>query len=62
MTGMGFQVISFAYDDAAHRPELCMTLLRIVLIRFQGDPSTAEWAFGNGVMQEPAVPQKKAPA
>jgi hypothetical protein len=35
LSGMGFQVISFAYDDVAYRPELCMTLLRIVLSRYQ---------------------------
>ncbi len=34
LSAMGFQVISFAYDDVAHRPELCMTLLRMVLSRY----------------------------
>lgn len=34
LTAMGFQVISFAYDDVAQRPELCKTLLRMVLGRF----------------------------
>lgn len=34
LTAMGFQVISFAYDDVAQRPELCMTLLRMVLGRY----------------------------
>jgi hypothetical protein len=34
LTGLGFQVISFAYDDVAHRPELCITLLRMVLSRY----------------------------
>ncbi|WP_172251664.1 hypothetical protein [Saccharibacillus deserti] len=32
---MGFQVISFAYDDADRRPDLCVTLLRMVLGRYQ---------------------------
>ncbi len=36
---MGYHVISFAYDDVEQRPELCMTLLRMVLGRFQ--PSEA---------------------
>lgn len=35
LTAMGFQVISFAYDDVADRPELCITLLRMVLSRYQ---------------------------
>jgi hypothetical protein len=35
LAAMGFQVISFAYDDVAHRPELCITLLRMVLSRYQ---------------------------
>lgn len=32
---MGYHVISFAYDDVEQRPELCMTLLRMVLGRYQ---------------------------
>lgn len=32
---MGFHVISFAYDDVEQRPELCITLLRMVLSRHQ---------------------------
>jgi hypothetical protein len=36
---MGFQVISFAYDDVAHRPELCITLLRMVLSRYHSESS-----------------------
>lgn len=35
LAAIGFQVISFAYDDVAHRPELCITLLRMVLSRYQ---------------------------
>ncbi|MFS0725503.1 DUF559 domain-containing protein [Paenibacillus sp. 1P07SE] len=35
LTAMGFQVISFAYDDVVNHPELCITLLRMVLSRYQ---------------------------
>jgi very-short-patch-repair endonuclease len=34
LTAMGFTVISFAFDDVEQRPELCLTLLRMVLSRF----------------------------
>jgi very-short-patch-repair endonuclease len=36
--GMGYNLISFAYDDVEQRPELCMTLLRLVLSRYQASP------------------------
>jgi len=39
ISAMGFQVISFAYDDVAHRPELCITLLRLVISRYQPESS-----------------------
>jgi hypothetical protein len=39
LAAMGFQVISFAYDDVAHRPELCTTLLRMVLSRYYSQAS-----------------------
>lgn len=39
LSAMGFQLISFAYDDVAHRPELCITLLRMVLSRYQPESS-----------------------
>ncbi|KGE20247.1 DUF559 domain-containing protein [Paenibacillus wynnii] len=32
---MGYHVISFAYDDVEQRPDLCITLLRMVLNRYQ---------------------------
>lgn len=32
---MGYNVISFAYDDVQQRPDLCITLLRMVLSRYQ---------------------------
>jgi very-short-patch-repair endonuclease len=35
LTSIGYHVISFAYDDVAQRPELCVTLLRMVLSRFE---------------------------
>jgi hypothetical protein len=35
LQSLGFRVVSFAYDDVAHRPELCMTLLRMLLARYQ---------------------------
>ncbi|GGN98464.1 DUF559 domain-containing protein [Saccharibacillus kuerlensis] len=40
LTAMGFQVISFAYDDVSQRPELCMTLLRMVLGRYASQNET----------------------
>lgn len=40
MQGLGFKVLSFAYDDVADRPDLCMALLRVVLSRHQpGQPA-----------------------
>ncbi|WP_343223021.1 hypothetical protein [Paenibacillus sophorae] len=39
LAAMGFQVISFAYDDVAHHPERTITLLRMVLSRFQPQSS-----------------------
>ncbi len=35
LTALGYQVVAFSYDDVAHRPELCMTLLRMVISRYQ---------------------------
>ncbi|WEK53378.1 MAG: hypothetical protein P0Y55_12375 [Candidatus Cohnella colombiensis] len=32
--GMGYQVISFPYDDIANRPELSLTLLRMIVNQF----------------------------
>lgn len=34
LCAMGYRVISFAYDDVEQQPELCITLLRMVLSRF----------------------------
>lgn len=31
---IGFHVVSFAYDDVAQRPDLCITLLRMVKSRY----------------------------
>lgn len=36
---MGYHVISFAYDDIEQRPDLCITLLRMVLSRHQPSSS-----------------------
>jgi hypothetical protein len=33
--GVGYRVISFSYDDVSDRPELCITLLRLLLSRYQ---------------------------
>jgi hypothetical protein len=35
LQSLGFRVVSFAYDDVAHRPVLCATLLRMLLGRYQ---------------------------
>lgn len=37
LEGIGYRVISFAYDDVADRPDLCITLLRLFLSQFQAD-------------------------
>ncbi|MCK8489853.1 endonuclease domain-containing protein [Paenibacillus sp. MBLB2552] len=42
LTAMGFQVICFAYDAVANRPELCITLLRMVLNRYLPANSPAD--------------------
>ncbi|WP_018757639.1 DUF559 domain-containing protein [Paenibacillus terrigena] len=34
LQAMGYRIISFAYDDVADRPELCITLLRMVMSRY----------------------------
>ncbi|MNN28077.1 hypothetical protein D3C81_1416350 [compost metagenome] len=39
LSAMGYQVISFAYDDVAHRPEICITLLRMLFSRYQSSSS-----------------------
>src|SRR5690606_36025850 len=41
---MGYHVISFAYDDVEQRPELCLTLLRMVLSRYQPGQAPASRA------------------
>ncbi|MFC5467972.1 DUF559 domain-containing protein [Cohnella suwonensis] len=42
LTAMGFQVVSFAYDDVAQRPELCVNLLRMVISRFHSQASPVD--------------------
>lgn len=39
LSAMGYQVISFAYDDVANRPEICKTLLRMLFSRYQSESS-----------------------
>ncbi|MBW5447994.1 DUF559 domain-containing protein [Cohnella sp. CFH 77786] len=39
LTAMGYTVISFSYDDVEQRPEVCVALLRMVMSRFQSNPS-----------------------
>ncbi|WP_036605537.1 DUF559 domain-containing protein [Paenibacillus assamensis] len=40
LTAMGYQVISYSYDDVAQRPELCVSLLRMVLSRYHPTSSS----------------------
>jgi hypothetical protein len=35
MQGIGYRIFSFAYDDVASRPDLCISLLRMNLSQFQ---------------------------
>ena len=37
--GAGYYVISFAYDDVEQRPDICITLLRMVLSKYTTIPS-----------------------
>ncbi|WP_151736562.1 hypothetical protein [Paenibacillus tengchongensis] len=39
LAAMGCQVIPFAYDDVEQRPELCVTLLRMLLSRYMASPA-----------------------
>jgi len=39
LSGLGFHIISFAYDDVAYRAELCVYLLGIVLSRYESSIS-----------------------
>ncbi|WP_341872590.1 DUF559 domain-containing protein [Paenibacillus camerounensis] len=41
LQAMGYRVISFAYDDVEQRPELCMTLLQMILGRYQAADAPA---------------------
>jgi hypothetical protein len=44
LQGMGFRLVSFAYDDVAHRPELCIMLLRLLLGQFKPKPAPMNFA------------------
>lgn len=39
LKAMGYEVICLAYDDVAQRPDLCITLLRLVLSRYLSESS-----------------------
>jgi hypothetical protein len=39
LQALGYRVISFAYDDVANRPDLCISLLRMLLSRYQPSDS-----------------------
>ena len=43
--GMGYNVISFAYDDVANRPDQCIYLLRSVLSRYEPSNTKRERVF-----------------
>jgi hypothetical protein len=45
LLAMGYRVISFAYDDVEQRPELCITLLRMVLSSYRSGHSPVSRAF-----------------
>jgi hypothetical protein len=42
---MGYQVVCFAFDDVKERPELCITLLRMVLSRYLSHPAPVSRAL-----------------
>lgn len=42
---MGYHVISFAYDDVKQHPELCITMLRMVMSRYQPGPAPVSRAL-----------------
>jgi hypothetical protein len=35
LQALGFRVVSFSYDDVAQRPDVCITLLRMLFSRYQ---------------------------
>lgn len=53
LSAMGYQVISFAYDDVAHHPDLCITLLRMVISRYQAEvaPVHADYAISKEIVR-----------
>ncbi|WP_338143353.1 hypothetical protein [Paenibacillus whitsoniae] len=44
LQALGFRVVSFAYDDVAYRPGLCMNLLQMLLGRFHAAASPVDRA------------------
>jgi hypothetical protein len=45
LAAMGYQVISFAYDDVEQRPDLCISLLRMLLGNYQASESPVSRAL-----------------
>lgn len=41
LQAMGYRVVSFAYDDVEQRPELCISLLRMIMGRYQAAEAPA---------------------
>lgn len=41
LEGLGFHVVSFAYDDVEQQPELLVALLRMMLSRYEAMPITS---------------------
>lgn len=35
LTSMGYRILSFAYDDVAYRPEICIMLLRMFMSQYE---------------------------
>lgn len=45
LSAMGYEVICFAYDDVEQRPDVCITLLRMVLSKYQPDQAPVSRAL-----------------
>lgn len=45
LKGVGFNVVSFAYDDVAYRPEVCIYLLRTLLSQFETQNTKVDRVF-----------------
>jgi hypothetical protein len=53
LQGVGYRVISFSYDDVADHPELCITLIRLVLSRYlpQNGPTERQVVGENEIIR-----------